>query len=128
MILYKYAGDSGFKILEDLRLKITPPNEFNDPFEITPHSKTARHLPEMLEAARTNPQSYRSVYENMKSDGAFTGSFEEFVAGLPRALRYYHSQYKHLSKKEIRKRDAQVLDDISKELGILCFDAGKCGA
>jgi hypothetical protein len=107
--------------LEDLRLKITPPNEFNDPFEITPHSKTARHLPEMLEAARTNPQSYRSVYENMKTDGAFTGSFEEFVVGLPRALSHYHSQYKQLSKAEVRTRDAQVLDDISQELGILCL-------
>ena len=38
MILYKYAGESGLRILEDLRLKITPPNEFNDPFEVTPHA------------------------------------------------------------------------------------------
>jgi hypothetical protein len=122
MVLYKYAAeDSGFRILEGLRLKITPPNEFNDPFEITPHSKSTRTLSEMLEEAKTNPESYRSVYEAMNRAGAFTDSFEKFIAGLPQALCHYFSQYKKLLKTELAKIDFRTPDTVSRGIGILCL-------
>ena len=37
MEVYKYCGDLGVEILEKLELKVTPPNQFNDPFEFAPH-------------------------------------------------------------------------------------------
>jgi hypothetical protein len=36
VILYKYSGELGTKILDDLKVKVTPPNELNDPFELSP--------------------------------------------------------------------------------------------
>jgi len=34
--VFKYCDARGVSILQDLELKITPPNEFNDPFEFRP--------------------------------------------------------------------------------------------
>jgi hypothetical protein len=69
MILYKYADDSGIRILEDLRLKVTPPNEFNDPFEITPNTRRARPLAEMMADVRPETKFFQGVYEDMVADG-----------------------------------------------------------
>lgn len=38
MKLFYYCGVGGLKILENLEIKITAPNEFNDPFEFYPSS------------------------------------------------------------------------------------------
>src|SRR5664280_402943 len=39
MTLYKYSSAKwGIAILRDLRLKVSPPNSFNDPFEFTPQT------------------------------------------------------------------------------------------
>lgn len=35
-LLFKYCDERGLDILESLRLKVTPPVEFNDPFEFMP--------------------------------------------------------------------------------------------
>src|SRR5277367_5949384 len=101
MILYKYAGDSGLKILEDLRLKVTPPNEFNDPFEITPNSRRARSLAEMLADVSEDSKFYRGVFDDMVSDGFYHGSFDEFIQELPSELPKYYAEYKTLSWKEM---------------------------
>src|SRR5271169_2550932 len=77
MILYKYVDEFGLKILEDLRLKITPPNEFNDPFEITPNTKRARPLAEMLANVRPDSKYFRGVYDDMIRDGECTGPFDQ---------------------------------------------------
>jgi hypothetical protein len=121
MVLYKYAGDSGFRILEDLRLKITPPNEFNDPFEITPRSQFAVSLASQLDKVQTNPEYYRQVYEEMHQVGIFGDTFEQFIDGLPEALRRDFAKYKKSSKQELETCDMKSLDDASKYLGILCL-------
>jgi hypothetical protein len=121
MILYKYAGRSGIRILETLRLKITPPNEFNDPFEITPFSKRFRSLADLHKDLMSQPEKSRNLYESMKSDGAFKGSYSNFMKGLPQALTHYYPEYKKRSAKEMAKRDLKTLDDISPNLGVLCL-------
>jgi len=121
MIVYKYADDFGLKILEDLRLKITPPNEFNDPFEITPLSRRARPLPEMIKDATIESPYFRAVYEDMVHDGAYSGSFEQFIRDMPTELPKHYPAYKKLSAKEMAVRDLTALDEVSPELGILCL-------
>ena len=37
--LYKYCDEDGVKILETLKIKVTPPDELNDPFEALPAFK-----------------------------------------------------------------------------------------
>jgi hypothetical protein len=121
MILYKYAGDSGLKILEDLRLKVTPPNEFNDPFEITPNTRRARPLAEMIADVRPDSKVFRGVYDDMVADGKNVGSFSQFLKDLPTAIPAHYSPYKKLSRQEMIKRDLAALDDVSLNLGVLCF-------
>jgi hypothetical protein len=121
MIVYKYAGDSGLKIIEGLRLKVTPPNEFNDPFEITPNSRRARPLTEMLADVSKDSKFYQGVFNDMVQDGFYHDSLEQFIKDLPSELPKYYAGYKTLSRKEMAKRDMKTLDDVSPALGILCF-------
>ena len=121
MIVYKYSGDSGFRILEDLRLKVTPPNEFNDPFEITPISRRARPLAEMLVDIRKKSEYFRNVYDDMIRDGRYNGSFEKFLKELPSEIPKCYPAYKKLSRREMTDRDMKILDGISPKIGVLCF-------
>ena len=121
MIYYKYAGNSGIRILEDLRLKITPPNEFNDPFEITPRSIFDRPLSTMLKEVKSKPESFRGLYEDMKNAGAYCDNFDKFIEGLPGGLVEHYTTYRKLMKKELVNRDAKTLDNTSRQIGILCL-------
>jgi hypothetical protein len=40
MVLYKYTNHYGVDILRNLEMKISPFNQLNDPFEITPFTRT----------------------------------------------------------------------------------------
>ena len=35
-LIYKYFGKHGVEVVENFELKVAPPNEFNDLFEVTP--------------------------------------------------------------------------------------------
>jgi hypothetical protein len=121
MILYKYGGGSGLKILEDLRLKITPPIEFNDPFEITPNTKRARPFAEMAVAAKTDSKYFRDVYDNMVQDGKDVGPFDQFIKNMAWAIPAYYSPYKKLTTSEMIKRDMLSLAEFSSHFGVLCL-------
>jgi hypothetical protein len=121
MISYKYAGESGIRILEGLRVKITPPNEFNDSFEITPLSKRARPLAEMLADASKDSKFFQGVYSDMVGDGKYVGSFDQFRRDMRTELPKRHADYRKLSKLEMAKRDMTTLEEVSSNLGILCL-------
>jgi hypothetical protein len=79
VILYKYVDTNrrGIDILRSLRLKVTPPVEFDDPFEFAPR------VPDDLshsgaEQILQNPKVLRGAYDLLRSSGRFSGSFEEF--------------------------------------------------
>ena len=97
MTFYKYAAESGIKILENLKLKVSPPNEFNDPFELTPKSKFTLTLDGMLNEMKANPDSYRDVHAAMKKDG-LTHTFEEFIKILP-AMHSHSAAVAHQTAK-----------------------------
>lgn len=42
MKLYKYSPQNGINILKNEKIKITPPNDFNDPFEFLVREKTSK--------------------------------------------------------------------------------------
>jgi hypothetical protein len=120
MILYKYAGDTGINVIENLRLKVTPPNEFNDPFELTPRAKFVWKSEEMVERARKDPNYYRCVYENLKGDG-YTGTFEEFAAQLPQAIPRRFKEFKGIMRQKLTATDMTSIHKSSQTLGILCL-------
>lgn len=117
MVFYKYAGGSGVKVLEDLRLKITRPNECNDPFEVTPRSKFTLTDADMLNRAKTDPDHYRGPFEDMKKAG-YPHRFEQFIADLPRLLNF--KKFKKPMREALVKKDMESLDEASEKFGILC--------
>ena len=119
MIFYKYAGKSGIRVIEDLRLKITPPIEFNDPFELTPRSKLTITLTDMLNMAKTNPNHYRGVFEDLKKDG-YCNTFGQFITELPRILPLKFKTFEMAMRKELVKKDMESVKEASAYFGILC--------
>lgn len=115
MIYYKYAGDSGIKVF-DLRLKIAPPNEFNDPFELTPRSKFTITRADMLNRAKTNPDHYLGAFEAWKNDG-YPHTFEQFIADLPTMLNF--KKFRQLMREALVQEDMKSLNEASVKFGIL---------
>jgi hypothetical protein len=55
-LLYKYLDRHGLDAIANLELRITPPNEFNDPLEFTPHF------------VATDECDYRAAYQLVRRD------------------------------------------------------------
>jgi len=75
--LYKYCDSRGIDILLNRRLKVTPFNKFNDPFELAPRMRTDFPLHDahlMLSEA----DFLLSLYRISVQKGDFVGSFDEF--------------------------------------------------
>jgi hypothetical protein len=114
---YKYCDSRGIDILKYLELKITPPNQFNDPFEFSPHvicsnvDRIARNLIETQEDE--NILNMRCQKET--ASGRFSGTFftfkEKFITSclmqaIPGALEQFQESYP---------------DVISARFGVLCL-------
>lgn len=119
-ILYKYCDVTGTDILEKLRVKITPPNRFNDPFELRPrtppeltHEKAIEALGEDRVLLMTHKEAIRT--------GTFAGTCEEFrtfieqhsevfaaglIAGYPASAADFRREH---------------VEEISTEFGLLCL-------
>ena len=75
--LYKYCTEHGANIVRDLMLKVTPPNEFNDPFEFSPFLEkptTPAHIRDVLTST-----SRRELYDEMVRHGEKLPPFELFL-------------------------------------------------
>ena len=67
MALYQYSGEHGNLVLQNLQLKVTPPNEFNDPFEMSPIIKCAdpkAYAVGMAKKALLDPSFFEQVHRN----------------------------------------------------------------
>lgn len=119
-IAYKFCGSHGVDILRNLELKVTPPNQFNDPFEFTPRvvcSDPARYGRRLFR----KKENLRKLYEGCRSVGTFMGSFRDFrqevdrkwpalIAAMPDALR-----------QSLPDTEKKHLDRVSEQHGILCM-------
>jgi hypothetical protein len=116
---YKYCNAHGRDILTSLHLKITPPNQFNDPFEFTPHvvcSDPAGRIKRFFKD-KTN---LRELYIAKKNAG-FPGSFREFRKQFrPEMPRIIDSLAPDVPKIS-RETQPRLLDHISKTYGVLCM-------
>src|SRR5258708_37883239 len=104
MILYKYANAaSGIKILQRLQLKVSPPCEFNDPFELTPCSTSG----------------IKRIYKEAAKEG-FCGSFEDFRICYKTVAPHRAKEIKQF-RSEASDADLYSVISASKRLAILCF-------
>lgn len=119
-VLYKYCDHYAHNVVRDLELKITPPNEFNDPFEFTPqmiNTNSTRRFKQVLKDKR----EMRAMYEKQKRDGEFLGNFRAFRRQLkletPELLRLAQPKLPKVLE-DVRK---EYLDAVSTTYGLLCM-------
>ena len=117
--VYKFCGTQGITILQNLELKVTPPNEFNDPFEFTPKMVCSAPLGYM-----TREDVCRWLYQTASCKG-FSGSFDEFKIQYLKRLEDNASKTKQAMAETMEGSlpfvEQEFLDEVSKRFGILCM-------
>lgn len=116
--VYKYCDSHGVEILRNTELKITPPSQFNDPFEFTPRV-TCSNLPRKAKALLRNKDNVRGLYLSKKATGQFTGSFREFRDSLRKARPQLRDLTELAFRMAMAKAQMEYLDHISTRFGIL---------
>lgn len=123
MILYKYCPAKwALRTLEEMRLKVTLPNECNDPFEFTPRSKMLLTRNYMLQKVYNDPEHFRPVYDQLVEDG-FSRPFEDFLRSLPDQIKETFPKILRLYKAQLIQNDLASRNEASKVVGVLCFSA-----
>jgi Protein of unknown function (DUF2971) len=80
MIIYKYIDSWGGKIIDDRRIKISDPRNFNDPFEFLPKIR-GEITDEEIEAKFDEP-AYRENYFRYHLEQGIVGSRDDFEKWL----------------------------------------------
>src|SRR2546422_1018629 len=112
MLLYKYEKAKwGMTILKELRLKVSPPNEFNDPFEFTP--VTVNPL------ASPTPEKLVHIDDWLHKQGLKTSKVEDLQKVLP-PLMQTNPSVRDFAMGFI-SADMDSLDEASKRFGVLCL-------
>src|SRR6266446_6038890 len=120
-ILYKYCDLRGLDILENRRVKVTPFNEFNDPFELAPRMR----LDQATDVAKTSilkdQEILQLTYRQMNASGQFAGSYDDFLLFIGQHNdRLTHDLAEWFPGQAAEFRRDHV-NEISKEFGLICF-------
>jgi hypothetical protein len=112
--LYRFHSEAGLPALTDGMLKITPPREFNDPFELSPgvvtEGLTAEELRRNFLSATSLP---RFVFaKRFPNEAAYRHWVDTVVVGTP-----------HLWSKHLESLRGAVTSATSEVFGIACFSA-----
>jgi hypothetical protein len=121
--LYKYCDLRGIDILQNRRLKVTPFNEFNDPFELAPRMR----LQQPTEVAKTSilkdQEILQLTYRQMNASGQFPGSYDDFLLFIGQHNdRITHDLAEWFPGQAAEFRRGHV-NEISREFGLICFSA-----
>lgn len=118
--VFKYCDAYGVEILRDLELKITPPNQFNDPFEFSPRvicSSPTRKVKRILK----NKDELREMFLEDKRIGDFKGNFRQFRERIRKARPNLLAAVKPTMPDANAKLQAKYLKIASTHLGVLCM-------
>jgi hypothetical protein len=120
MTAYKYCGPHGVDILQNLELKISPPNQFNDPFEFTPQMVVTNPLGRATSIVRRK-QVMKSLYQMLKGEGRFSGNFRKFqnhIAAHRQEVVKALSECIPMGAAQARQ---ELLDKASTMFGVFCL-------
>lgn len=121
MILYKYCSSRGVDILESLRIKITPPIEFNDPFEFTPQVVGTISV-ERVEAMLTSSAFLSHAYPVHIAAGTFRGSKAQFDDYMSQQRTQQAQAFLRGGLPFVIKTLRTIhLTNLSKGIGLLCL-------
>ena len=118
--IYKYCNANGVKILQNLELKITPPNQFNDPFEFSPQTITSAPQREIKDALK-NKVFLRELYSREMQSGNFNGSFREYRKKIKDDRASLISPVVDGLKTDAKVFQSSFPKHISSRLGVLCL-------
>ncbi len=76
--VYKYCDKCGVDILKTLEIKITPANQFNDPYELLPYVICSDVEGEAINIIETEDDFLNEEYRKVKESGEYGGNFSEF--------------------------------------------------
>lgn len=111
--LFKYCDKRGIDILESRRLKVSPPNQFNDPFEFLPKVDFS-----IDEAALKRVMTDRETLRSFWKESGLQMPFEDFVA-------MSKTKSENVSLEQVQKRMLQnhgeVVDFISETRALACY-------
>lgn len=120
--VFKYCDSHGVDILRNLELKITPPDQFNDPFEFTPRvtcSSPRQHIKRLL----NNKAEMRDMFLEQKREGSFTGSYRDFKRRLHTSRGIFLSNLIEKMPKMNAEFQAGFSDSVSRDMGVLCLSS-----
>ena len=122
MPLFKYCNEAGKFILQNLEIKVTPPNELNDPCEMRPvvlNSDPKGWARRFAQKALTDPSYYNAnthAYPNCKN-------FRQFQNFARRHRAAMVAQLEQASPKLDADLQGEILDTVSKKWGIVSLSA-----
>jgi hypothetical protein len=118
-LLYKYCDDRGVDVLDRLRLKVTPPDRFNDPFEFTPQMREISS--EASLGYVLNQNAMREIYPSSEKAERFSGSFATFKHEVgrrsPELAKALSETFPQIAE-DFRRG---FVDTISKTFGVICL-------
>ncbi|EOY4517163.1 DUF2971 domain-containing protein [Vibrio vulnificus] len=103
MSFFKYMGFKGAgKFLTDLSIRISPPNDYNDPFELSPEFLAKEHVPD--------DKKFRNVAFNLNGGVSLIEKYEILD---------------HQIDKYDKAVNVDLVSEISKKIGVACFSFSK---
>jgi hypothetical protein len=120
-LLYKYCDHRGIDVLDRLRLKVTPPNRFNDPFEFTPQMREL-----VSEAALRyvlNEDAMREIYPKLIQTGRFSESLAAFRHEIGRRSPELAKALIETFPQTAQEFRRGCVDMISKAFGVICLSS-----
>jgi hypothetical protein len=118
MNFFKYCGESGLFILKNLEIKLTPPIEFNDPFEFSPVLRCKDPKGYAERAAETIIKD-PAFFTRNRGSFPYLRNFREFQ----RYARKGRGKICEVLQALVPKKDShlRVLELISLHFGVVCF-------
>ena len=119
-VVYKYCNAYGVDFLRNLHLKVTPPNQFNDPFEFTPRMISSdTHI--FAKRILKDKKHLKTMYLLFSQAGKFTGNFREFRSMAAKDREKMTRGLQACVTPAVQSVQKSFLDRISNEYGVLCL-------
>lgn len=118
--LFKYCDAQGLDILQSLRLKVTPPNQFNDPFEFMPKVEF-RISPTVIRKGMVSDRLLRSLWRERYPEMDFEIFRSLYISKFEKESdTHVKSVLKQLQVAADQARDS-ILDFMSSKFALACY-------
>jgi len=119
--VFKYCDAHGVEILKNLEIKVTPPNQFNDPFEFTAYATCSD--PEGWAKCLLKKDQIRKRYGEDIMNGRFDGTFRQYQEQFRKPRRELIETLVSNMPRVLEEAQVAAIDDASTRYGVLCLSS-----